>query len=138
MTKIFCYGTLKRGYGNWARLLNGRAEFLGAAVSLDKRYVMWGNGFPILCESRNGTGSYVKGELFNVPRVVLTNLDVLEGHPNWYRREPRKFFNLDTLRVETADVYLQNVEDRMWRSQRPRIRPKHYVLEWNFKERKEP
>jgi gamma-glutamylaminecyclotransferase len=131
MTTIFVYGTLKRGYCNWQRLLRERATFLGEAVSLAKDFHMVGSGFPIMWEGPDG--SYVKGELFELPDDVLEQVDRLEGHPRWYLRQPRKFFNRDTGRVVTAEVYLQNGLDR--RHGQP-IEPKHYHVEWNYNSRR--
>jgi gamma-glutamylcyclotransferase (GGCT)/AIG2-like uncharacterized protein YtfP len=129
MTTIFVYGTLKRGYGNWERLLKDRAEFLGEAVSIDKTYAMWLTGFPLLADTRNGSGSYVVGELFEVSDEVLSDLDRLEGHPGWYCREPRRFFNQATGRLALAQVYLIDL-DRVWVGGAQKVHPRNYHVEW--------
>ena len=67
MEKVFVYGTLKRGHGNHV-LLRG-SDFLGPSFSKSP-----------------GT-TRVIGELYNVDELTLNHLDMLEGHPTWYKRE---------------------------------------------------
>jgi gamma-glutamylaminecyclotransferase len=87
---LFVYGTLKRGYGNNARCLSD-AEFIGEAVTADDGYVMQTGGFPILFEVGDGHGAKARGEMFLVSDKTRTRCDALEGHPQMYRREQRKF-----------------------------------------------
>jgi len=78
---LFVYGTLMRGQRNH-RYLEG-ARFLGA-VRTQARYTLVSLGsFPALREQ--GISS-VPGELYSVGPSILAALDVLEGHPDFYRR----------------------------------------------------
>lgn len=103
---LFVYGTLKRGYGNYLRFLK-EARFLGEAVSVDMDYVMTGAdaSFPMLYSARKHASSGLAfGEVFEVTNEQLQNCDRLEHHPNWYRREQRKFVVGN--KVVTAWVYI--------------------------------
>jgi gamma-glutamylaminecyclotransferase len=105
---LFVYGTLKRGYGNYHRIL-ADAEFVGEAVTISSDYIMQNVGFPILWNERSATGSKAAGEIFEITSAQLKRCDRLEGHPDMYRREKRIFLlkvtEEDTQPVE-AWVYL--------------------------------
>jgi len=130
MTTVFVYGTLKRGYGNWARLLQDRdgVTFLGDAVSIEKNFVMNDVGFPLMFDIGRDNGSYVVGELFEVDDEALADLDRLEGHPRFYCRELRRFFNRETGRVAEAWVYLNRRESKT--NPEAWVMPRDYHLNW--------
>lgn len=87
---LFVYGTLKRGYGNNARLAD--QKFLGTAVTAIGGYVMQDVGFPLLwLEEPDPGGHRARGEIFEVSDNALWQCDSLEGHPNMYRREKQQF-----------------------------------------------
>lgn len=77
--KLFCFGTLKSGYGN-NRLLEGH-ELLGSATLHGyKMYYSGGRGsFPVIVPSE---GDAVRGELWDIgdDKNTLQNLDWLEGY----------------------------------------------------------
>lgn len=82
MIKIAVYGTLKRGHYN--NRFIGTSEFIGEGITKDK-YQMTSNGhFPYL--SKNGDYN-IKVEVFEVNEDDLKNIDRLEGHPTFYKRE---------------------------------------------------
>jgi len=78
---VFVYGTLRKGFGNHRYL--EKAEFLGTAKTKEK-YTMRVSGIPYV--SKEPT-SYIVGEIYKVNEIELMNIDNLEGHPNWYKRE---------------------------------------------------
>lgn len=82
MERLFVYGTLKRGFGNHDLLSESR--FLGKAVTKDK-YALYESGIPFVFKYQ--PVSRIKGEVYEVSNDTLTNIDALEGHPYWYRRE---------------------------------------------------
>lgn len=73
-TKLFVYGTLRRGCGNH-RLLDG-SEYHGIAVLDGYRMVSLG-GFPAIY--RGEKGDTVTGEVYEVDAATLRRLDSLEG-----------------------------------------------------------
>ena len=81
MKTIFVYGTLKQGRGN--NYLLRHSEFLGKA-STAPAYRLSGGGIPFLWHG----SARVIGELYRVDDVTLQSVDRLEGHPDWYRRQP--------------------------------------------------
>lgn len=92
---IFVYGSLKRGFGNHGVMERAGGRFIGEAQT-EAGFTMYSlGGFPGVI--RTGEGS-VKGELYEVPVTGLPGLDMLEGHPNFYRRE--------TIRLESGQEVL--------------------------------
>lgn len=95
---VAVYGSLKRGFGNH-RLLQGEfydgvgdAEFLGEYVIPEGMFVMRSlGGFPAIfksSEEKDGVSTPITIEVYRVSDTnMMENLDSLEGHPGWYRRE---------------------------------------------------
>jgi gamma-glutamylcyclotransferase (GGCT)/AIG2-like uncharacterized protein YtfP len=81
MVRIFVYGTLKRGYGNH-RLLAGRSVFIGDDAIIGKLFDL--GAFPAATPEGS---DLIQGETYFVGPKTLRDLDRLEGHPNFYRRE---------------------------------------------------
>ena len=79
---VFVYGTLKRGHGNH-RAMEG-ATFLGEAQTVE-RYALHVQGLPMV--DRNNPVSPIHGELYLVDSATFADLDRLEGHPRFYRRQ---------------------------------------------------
>lgn len=77
---VFVYGTLKRGHGNYMRLLHGRAVFVATGAVKGDLFDL--GPFPAMKE---GDGT-VHGEIFMVGPETLKDLDYLEGHPTFYKR----------------------------------------------------
>ena len=84
---IAVYGTLKRGFGNNVLLSN--AVYVSNAKT-ERQYpmVVHGSGLPFLVE-KPGVGFNVDVELYLVSEDELKQLDMLEGHPDWYKRKKR-------------------------------------------------
>uniref|UniRef100_A0A3Q1GLC3 Gamma-glutamylaminecyclotransferase n=1 Tax=Acanthochromis polyacanthus TaxID=80966 RepID=A0A3Q1GLC3_9TELE len=90
MTRVFVYGTLKKGQPNYYRMLdpaNGKAEYLGSALTTEK--------FPLVITSKYnipfllnipGQGHRVHGEVYRVDDQMLKFLDDFESVPTWYQR----------------------------------------------------
>ncbi|XP_034470032.1 gamma-glutamylaminecyclotransferase B-like isoform X2 [Hippoglossus hippoglossus] len=90
MTRIFVYGTLKRGQPNYHRMFdaaNGKAEFLASALTAE-RYplVIAGNlNIPFLL-NLPGRGHKIHGEIYEVDDKMLRFLDDFESVPTLYQR----------------------------------------------------
>lgn len=86
--RVFVYGTLKEGHGNWSYLLdNDRCTKLGRCV-VTGPYSMYSMGFfPAVVEVDGAEDAEMVGEVFVVDEDTLDALDCLEGHPNWYERK---------------------------------------------------
>lgn len=89
MKLIFVYGTLKRGNGLHGALEG--AEFVGEAITLEPNFKMFCKGvYPYV--SHVGRGGYrIIGEAYNVPELIVTELDWVEGHPTRYCRTDTEF-----------------------------------------------
>ncbi|KAL6115226.1 ggact [Pungitius sinensis] len=90
MTRVFVYGTLKKGQPNYHRLFestNGKAEFLASARTSQK--------YPLVIASEHnipfllnipGQGHRVHGEIYEVDDKMLGFLDDFESVPTMYQR----------------------------------------------------
>ena len=85
-TKVFVYGTLKKGYGNHYLLAD--SKFVGEATSVSK-WLMIGKDmpFPYLLNRDNTKGKHIKGEVYEVDSNTLKRLDALEGVPTHYKKD---------------------------------------------------
>lgn len=110
MTKVFVYGTLLRGYGNYARHL-ANSTFLGEAVT-ENSYTMFKSGIPFV--NKAFPNYPIVGEVFEVTDHVLKGLDRLEGHPEWYYREEIPVVLKESGEVITASIYFNDhMDNRM-------------------------
>ena len=95
---MFVYGSLLSGLHNHFRL-EGQSKLLGAARTVRSDYTMVtseGSGFPFTLPPGEGradcTPTAVLGELYQAVEpgegsALVRQLDALESHPDWYRRE---------------------------------------------------
>ena len=97
MTRLFIYGTLKRGKHN-SHIMQ-YADFVSDAWT-DDNYTLHIAGLPFLVP---GDGPAVRGELYDVDDHMLGYLDRFEGHPNFYKRSPITVYIEDgsSMKVET-------------------------------------
>lgn len=82
---IAVYGTLKSGLHNHHYLKN--STFIDSGYTASNRR-MCGEVIPHMLKLQNGDGHRVEVELYTVTYDQLCAVDNLEGHPNWYKREP--------------------------------------------------
>lgn len=121
---VFVYGTLKKGFRNHKRLKRKRLIGVpGTALGLQLRE-SGGQSYPFAVL---GEG-VVHGEVYRVDEKTLEELDVLEGHPDWFHREPIEVL-LATGETVIAWVYLNEagydfdlIPDGIWRGRRHRRR----------------
>ena len=107
------YGTLRRGFGN--HTLMGDSEQLGTDT-LNGFEMFTAGGFPVVYPTAKDDSIVV--EVFEVTEDKLTGpLDMLEGHPRWYKRElvPTVFGDA-WMYIMTDERYKQNyrVESGDW------------------------
>lgn len=106
------YGTLRKGGSNYYRHLKNE-KHLGTGKTTDK-YPMVSNGIPYLLEKR-GEGDNVVVDVFKVSDMAMDKIDVLEGHPEWYRRKKVDI----TLKgkVYPCWIYFNEGAETMWNKQ---------------------
>ncbi|KAL3836231.1 hypothetical protein ACJMK2_021670 [Sinanodonta woodiana] len=94
-TRVFVYGTLKRGQPNYFYLdersgtaKKGISKFLGKGQTVDKYPLVVATRFnvPFLLAA-SGTGKNVIGEVYEVDDECFQALDELEDYPKLYGRE---------------------------------------------------
>ena len=93
--RVFVYGTLKRGFCNHTLL--DEAEFIGEATTVERfgfylgadDYAPVVEEIPYLYRQPKAANEAmtVHGEVWEISPATLWQLDRLEGHPDWYRRE---------------------------------------------------
>jgi len=104
MTRIFVYGTLKRG-GCRAHVLRGQ-RYLGDAATAP-RYRLYDTGtFPALVEDPQGVS--VRGEMWEIDDECLRVLDAVEDVPSLYERREVEIAEPLAADVQTY-VYRQDV-----------------------------
>lgn len=122
MHKVFVYGTLKRGFGN-NRLLRD-AKFLGRAFLLTHHAFKDLGSFPGLIRIKRNAPRLVGGEVWEVTDEQRDSLDMLEGHPNFYERQPAlvhttngMFTEVETYTLPDTAHYraLPEVPETFWR-----------------------
>ena len=114
--KIFVYGTLKRGHGNFEYFLKGKSKFLGEGFTNDK-FHMRQVGFPVVLPVGDPM-KRVSGEVFEIDvGPVLAGLDRLEGNGSMYQREERKILwkpPSNNLEAEELSKFWDNGECEAW------------------------
>lgn len=107
--KVFVYGTLKKGEGNYHRLLSS-SEYIGPNVTKEK-YILGDVGVPYLFSKEAGLHHFdedhrywkqVAGDVFTVNEETFAALDRLEGYPVHYNR-----MEIELVDGQQAWVYYQ-------------------------------
>jgi|TARA_B110000908_G_scaffold36340_1_gene43566 gamma-glutamylcyclotransferase (GGCT)/AIG2-like uncharacterized protein YtfP len=81
---VAVYGTLKKGYGNH-RLLES-STFIGSGETVNK-YRLCISGLPFLIAGESSEGHNIDVEVYDCNAFEMYDLDLLEGHPRFYKRE---------------------------------------------------
>ena len=110
MTRVFVYGTLKRGGSNHHHLAGQQFVATARTPPAFRLYLL--DGYPGLVASPEN-GRSIEGEIWEVDPAGLARLDELEGTAeNLYARRPITLLPPhDTLAVETY-LYRQSIEGR--------------------------
>lgn len=77
--KVGVYGTLRKGFGNH-HYMSGSPQIAEGVI---KGYTMRASGIPFV---HPGDGE-VYVEVYSVDETDMPDIDALEGHPRWYKRE---------------------------------------------------
>ncbi len=101
---VFVYGSLRKGLHNHGLLDTCGSEFVDQAKTIDSTFTMtaYSSSFPAVYD---GGTERIFGELYEVSDECVMHLDGLEGHPNWYKREERKFDTKEN-GIMTAWIYV--------------------------------
>lgn len=83
--RVFVYGSLKSGRGNWGAL--SAAQMIGRCV-IEGRYKLLDLGhYPgLICTPSDEQVRKIVGEVYLVDKDTLDTLDMIEGHPDYYCR----------------------------------------------------
>lgn len=106
--RIFVYGTLMRG-GHNHRVMGERARLVRARARTLARFTMLDLGsFPAIVDRGN---TAIVGEVFELNKDALKDVDRLEGHPTFYRRTQVALAD-----GELVETYLWQRIAEPWRS----------------------
>jgi len=83
--KVFVYGTLLSGCGNWRYYLENKAELISNYARVEG-FKMFNLGFFPACIFTGIPEDIVQGEVYSVSEQILLELDRLESYPRWYDR----------------------------------------------------
>lgn len=110
MTRVFVYGTLKRGGSNH-RFLAGQ-RFVGPARTSPGLTLYAIGDYPGMVRAPEDRAG-VDGEIWEVDRACLAQLDELEGlDEGLYERAPVSLLPPNDSLVVEAYLYLRDVSDR--------------------------
>ena len=104
---VFVYGTLKAGRTNHGALEG--AEYIGRAT-IEGPYAFVDLGwYPAVIPVNGRENRQVGGELWRVNDDILRTLDMIEGHPTYYKRS-----KVDTSYGRKAWVYFLSEDLKPW------------------------
>lgn len=87
--KLFVYGTLKQGLGNdYILQRSGTSKFVGFDTITGPLRMVDLGGIPAVLYDENASTPIKKiyGEVWTIDTSTLQACDILEGHPDFYRR----------------------------------------------------
>tara|TARA_R110002012_G_scaffold77863_4_gene198588 strand:- start:4655 stop:5119 length:465 start_codon:yes stop_codon:yes gene_type:complete len=87
---VFVYGTLKKGFNNHHLLQIDDSIFKGHCTTGDKYHMFVEHSIPFVIRATDEDQQdavKIEGELYEVNADTLQDLDELEGHPRFYRRQ---------------------------------------------------
>jgi gamma-glutamylaminecyclotransferase len=81
--RVFVYGTLKRGFPNHWLMKDGGGKYRGIGRTLPEFTMISLGVYPGVVP---GGETSIRGEIYDVDKSLLDQLDHLEGHPTFYQR----------------------------------------------------
>ncbi|KAG2636556.1 putative gamma-glutamylcyclotransferase At3g02910 isoform X1 [Panicum virgatum] len=120
-TRVFVYGTLKRGFPNHPLLVACASPFVGAASTAAPASLVIGPysvPFLLPTPSSSSSGRVVAGELYAPSPAALAELDALEGtHIGAYERRPITVVADGSGEVVEAEAYFAHPSyaEALWR-----------------------
>lgn len=125
---VFVYGTLRRAaFNNTLIEIDTDNEYLGEFIT-DQKYLMLDlGGYPGVCKApfypsrlldqirMRSLYAPINGEVYSVNYETLSKLDILEGHPSFYKREKIKVVGLcdmPDLPASEVWIYVLNYPER--------------------------
>lgn len=86
MERIFVYGTLKKGLSNDHVLSRLKCKYINDCKTFYKYpMIVLEDPFPYLLDQKD-YGKIIKGEIYEIPKENMEDLDYFEGVPTLYKR----------------------------------------------------
>jgi gamma-glutamylcyclotransferase (GGCT)/AIG2-like uncharacterized protein YtfP len=124
MVYLFAYGTLKREEANHHLILRNRGKYLGQATSTNSRFTLQGYHFPVLLafdEPRQYTHQ-VHGEVYEFVDGIPSDIDKLEGYPDFYNRKEFPYV-LENGQTVLAQTYYMSFKTELQDLNTDRVKP---------------
>ncbi|XP_052843653.1 putative gamma-glutamylcyclotransferase CG2811 [Drosophila gunungcola] len=116
-SRVFVYGTLKRGEPNhhWlTKKENGQARFLGRGKTAAKFPLVVGTRYNIpFLLARPGEGNHIEGEIYEVDVAMFGKLDQLEDYPQYYDREEQAILTEQNENIQCWVYLIRNFPEKM-------------------------
>lgn len=115
---VFVYGTLKKGQPNhdWLnKPENGYSKFIANGSTTEKYPLIIATRYniPFLLNSP-GTGYNVLGEVYEIDEKMLSKLDELEDHPDYYvRRLEPIFMETESKKIDCWTYFLKEYKNEL-------------------------
>lgn len=103
MNKLFVYGTLRQEGGHLRHGVMKTSNFLGKYKTKPNYDMVNLRSFPGLLKDGDNV---IVGEVYEVDDNTLKSCDMIEGHPNFYKRE-----NIDLEGIEGVQAYFLPRDD---------------------------
>ena len=85
--RVLVYGTLKKDQSNHGLIESARGKFIGHDSVTGNFSLLDLGSIPAAIHVAEENPTKIKGEIYSIDEEGLAALDMLEGHPNLYRRE---------------------------------------------------
>jgi len=121
---IAVYGSLKKGFHNNHMMDPRGFRYVGTFVTADRYHMASAGRFPIVFKAP--ATHLIEVEMYRVLDVAyLSQLDRLEGHPQWYKRQPVRIIGMPE-----AWMYLQEELPKGGHLKYQNVRYKGDVAAW--------
>lgn len=113
---VFVYGSLRKGLQNHYRITEMGANYMGEFETTNMYYMIGlkSGAYPYVTKEKvsdDANISHIRGEIYEIKRTCLQDLDILEGSPINYIRRLDDFYEIDTNKKKKAFIYmLENKE----------------------------
>lgn len=123
MCNVFVYGTLKKGFSNHYFLEDSKYLGIGKTIPKYQMYPCLDYKYPFLIKSEPNNN--IIGEVYEIDKITLIKLNILEGYPKLYLREEIEV-ELENKEIIKTFIYIKNEDNYQ------HLILKEKINEWNY------